>query len=358
MSKSGVSEKSIIDCLYKLENKECSEYTQEENRFIYQNIHSDNEYIKKVALNTVTTSIIPYLKKRATKLVTERGNVGNLSLQSIDDIFAAGLTAFAQKIQTYSPEYNTQISTYVTYWTEQAMEAEIDKEIKGYELPDYSRRAMKFIAMTTPILNERGIKEPTAQDYYYLASVQGKDTTKYNITLFERTLELMKCSEQHSMEELENIGIQIYSGQDVYEEVVQKNDYDAVICAINKLAYFDKIAIECKIEAGEICESIKGKNIDNRTIYNAAYKLFKEKTNISKFSQRDYIRLVTDATNELSRRLEVRHKKRRYAKYVDNSLVLDDSFDLYFGDYESNNEFDKITESVITVKYGEMCTAS
>ena len=360
MIETGVSDKSVINSLYELEKKECSEYTKEDNLFIFRTIHCEDEYIKKVALNTVTMSIIPYIRKRATKLVNERGNVGNLSSQSIDDIFAAGLTAFAQKILTYSPEYNTQISTYVTYWTEQAMEAEIDKEIKGYELPDYSRRAMKFIAMTTPLLNERGIKEPTAQDYYHLAAMQGKDITKYNITLFERTLELMKCSEQHSMEELENIGVQIYSGQDVYEEVVNKNDYDAVVCAINKLAYFDKIAIECKIEAGEICENNKSRTVDNRTIYNTAYRLFKEKTNIKKFSQRDYTRLVTDATNELRKRLEIRSRKKKNLRIVDNSLAVDDSFDLYFDDTAEYMNVDKrhsIDSAVLTVNYGEMCTA-
>ena len=325
-------EKGIVNSLYELEQKECSDYTQEENVFIYRCIHSENDRIKRVALNTVTLSIMPYIKKRANRLVAERGRVGNLSTQSVDDIISAGLSAFAHKVKMYSPEYNTQISSYVTYWTEQAMEAEIDKEIKGYELPDYGRRAMKFIAKTTPILNEKGIQEPTAQDYYYLASVQGKDVSKYNLTLFERTLELMRCSEQHSVEELEEIGIQVTSKHNVYEEVIQQDDYNAVLNAIDKLAYFDRIAIECKIEADEICESSRDKSYDNRTIYNTAYKLFKEKTKLNKFSQRDFTRLITDATDELSRRMATRRPSSRRDKLVNTSLIADESFDSYFFD--------------------------
>lgn len=335
-------EKDLISSLYELEKKECSDYTQEENIFIYRCIHSENIRIKKVALNTVTLSIMPYIKKRATRLVAERGRVGNLSSQSVDDIMSAGLSAFAQKIKLYSPDYNTQISSYVTYWTEQAMEAEIDKEIKGYELPDYGRRAMKFIAKTTPILNDKGIKEPTAQDYYYLASVQGKDVSKYNLTLFERTLELMRCSEQHSVEELEEIGIQVCSKHNVHEEVMQQDDYNAVMNAIDKLAYFDRIAIECKIEADEICESSRDKSYDNRTIYNTAYKLFKEKTKLNKFSQRDFTRLITDATDELSRRMEIRHNTVKRNKIANTSLIADESFDTYF--------FDEICPDSVTIE--------
>lgn len=327
-----MKENGIINSLYELENKECSEYSQEENIFIYRCIHSENIRIKNTALNTVTLSIIPYIKKRAARLIAERGRVGNLSTQSIDDIVSAGLSAFAQKIKMYSPNYNTQISTYVTYWTEQAMEAEIDKEIKGFEIPDYGRRAMKFIAKTTPLLNEKGIMEPTAQDYYYLASVQGKDISKYNLTLFERTIELMRYSEQHSVEELEDIGIQVTSSHNVHDEVIKKDEYNAILAAINKLGYFDRIAVECKIEANEICESCRTKNYDNRTIYNTAYKLFKEKTGLNKFSQRDFTRLLTDATDELSKRMEIRQNKVHKKRFMDTSLLADESFDSFFCD--------------------------
>ena len=89
-------------------------------------------------------------------------------------------------------------------------------------------------------------------------------------------------------------------------------------------------------------------------MYFNAYKIFKKKTGISDISQRDFNRLLADATNELNARRNVKPQSKKYRTYINNSLDLDDSFDSLFGNETevSSNDINITLNIEFNLKYG------
>ncbi len=325
--------KELVNKIYSLEEKEYNEYSDEEADFIMKCIYINDDWIKQAAENVISQSIMRYIQKRSTQLIQAKGVMRNLSSQDVEDIQIAGYQAFAGQFRRYIPNRGTKLTTFLTYWLDEAMNDQIDDIINHTDMTESEHRVNEFIGIARPILQSRGIEEPTAQDYYQLALEKGRDTNKYlNLTGIERALNSIKGYKGKSVEELDENGFLVHDSYDVTEDIIEKENYNNLCATIDKLAYFDKIAILSKVEAFEQSENDPKKKHDTRTIYFNAYKAFKKKTGITDLSQRDFTRLLTDATNELSARLAVKHTRRKHSTYVNNSLNLDDSFDSLFGE--------------------------
>ncbi len=347
-------QEEIIEQLYQLEEKECSKYTQEDNLFVFRCLHSDDERIVKTAQNTVAQGMWQYINVKANTLFMEVGPIGGLTVQSIEDIMSVGLEMLSKQMMNYDPSYGTQIHSYTIYWIDRAMRMARDKAIRGTELSEAQIRALKFIGVNEPVLKERGIYKPTAQDYFQLAIEQGKDTIKYyNLTNLSKMMSFRSTYGKQSLEALEENGITINTKVSVYEEVEQKQNIEIIHDTINKLAYFERLAIESKIIAKEEVEKDRKKKNDARTIYVNAYRIFKIKSKLEKISQRDFSRLLTDATNELSERLAVKQRRMVKKHVLDNSLKLDDSFDSLFGEEMeiNHNDVSNIFDKELSQKY-------
>lgn len=348
-------ENKIIDKLYAMQDKECKEYTEEEADFVMKCLYMNNNRIKREAENTLTLGIKQYIELSAIKLIQSKSALGSFSPQDIEDVQQAGFEAFAGQFKRFIPNSGTKLTSFITHWTDEAMNDEIDNILNHTNLTESQSRINAFIGATKPLLQSRGIEHPTSQDYFQIALEQGKDTVKYyNLTNIERALNSTKGYKGRSMEELADNGFLAHNDYDVLKEVEDREAYNELISIINKLAYFDKKAIESKIEAFELCKDEPDKKHDARTMYFNAYKIFKKKTGISDISQRDFNRLLADATNELNARRNVKPQSKKYRTYINNSLDLDDSFDSLFGNETevSSNDINITLNIEFNLKYG------
>ena len=344
--------KTTINRLYEMENKECSKYTDDENLFIFKCIHSDDEFIRKVAKNTATVGITPYLTKKAWKYVSSKNKVGNLYDEHLafEEVLQAGFMAFSKKIELYEPiTYNTKISSYVTSWIDEYMKKALAKEIKGLEYPEYVERTMALIEASKPILKSRGIESPTAQDYYNYAVECGKDTSKYNLTNFEKTLDLMNQQYSLSIEELEDSGVQIPSNNNEINEIIENDDANEIFDVIDKMGYFDKTAITCRMSAYETCTSEERYNEND--VPGMAYELFIKETGLEDLSKKDFIRLLAEAKNELQNRMKRKTIVRERRAIINNSLSDDESLDLYFAEEFSVDN--SVKDNIINKEFNE-----
>ena len=319
--------KEILSRIYALE------YSDEEADFIMKCIYFQDERIKREAENTITLGVQQYIQRRSTQLIQKKGVGNQLTHQDLEDIQADGFAAFAGNFRKYIPNSGAKLTTFLTMWLDKAMNNSIDNIINHTDMTESEHRVSEFLGVARPILHNRGIDEPSAQDFYQLALEMGRDTNKYlTISGIEKHLNSVKGYQGKSVEELNENGFLVHDNFDVLELIIEKEGHNNVLENINKLGFFDKLAIMCKVEAYELSKNDPQKKQDARTIYFNAYKIFKEKANLSKISQRDFTRLLTDATNELAARLNKKSSKRKHSTFVNNSLILDDSFDTLFGE--------------------------
>ena len=335
-----------LNRLYELEKKEIKDYTQDDNMFVFQCYNNDNKYVKQAAGDTIGKSMHSYLNSKAKDLVMSRRTIKHLNEEAIEDIMGAGNLMMSKRLQFYDPTRQTQIHTYLTDWITDAMEEELDYQIKGTRLKEHDRRILKWMRAVDPLLKESGIKDPTVQDYVNRAMEEGKGKDKYNISVISRILEYKRLNEFGitSLEGLEEKGLPVPYHQDVSGQVIGDMMCQKDMEIIQKLGYHDRIALFCKIEAEDYSpdgydkKTGKKKNISNnpnkrnKIKKEYMYDLFLEKTDMTTrdLSKKEFERLLSDAISEFKRRKFEKPVPVKKKFSMDNSLSLDDSYDVFF----------------------------
>ena len=340
--------------LYDLRNKEIKEYSMDDNVFIYRCIHGSDPALSSEAENTVAISLQPYVKGLVQERIIKRGAV-KIPNSELDDIIQSGLIAgiftTAKKqsrlLYKYDPSYNTQIHTYLTSWITKAIDIAIDNALQKVELTDEEQRVKSWMKGVVSFIKETGIKDPSPQDYLHRAKLEGKSPKRYNLASFAKILEIIKSEEIGKKKSYEEANENLVTQKviNVEHDAVSDVAYEETLETINKLGYFEKMAIESKITASSLAE------LDNRneklvcqvtcnengkiakiTMTNNPIKnmhlIFCAKTG-QKISVRDFMRLLENAKEELKNRIyndnQVIHKTYK----IENTLELDDSFESF-----------------------------
>lgn len=341
------SKKELIDMLYYLQNNaiKCSDYSRVDNLLFFMCYHCMEEemqpiikdimepdpYLVTLAGDAAGIGMYSYITNEANKLLAQKKTY---KIIEVEDIVQEGMMAFSMHVKPWNPiRYpNTQIHSYCYRWIINAMEKKIDEAIKGMKLEDHDLEVLGYIkAKTFLILTEKRKRNPniqaqdlTAQDYFNAAKAEGKDIAKFNLNVIARVLELNNAYVIRSIEEMEAGGIHVQQDLDTFEEAVNNIQEERIYKEIEKLGFFERHAIIARMTTAGTVSEIKG---IQKSIYDEFKKQLKEEGVETDVSQRDFGRLLADAQEELSRRLQRDTKTKKKTTYTSNSLKLDDSFD-------------------------------